>query len=270
MTIPTPRGILFDLDGVLYNSGTLIPGAPEAVAWVESRGIPYLYVTNTTSRSRAVLSEKLAAFGFPASVDRILSPAAAAADWLRERDARDVALFLRPSTQAEFARLHCLPDDAERGASWVVVGDLGHHWDFRTLNRAFRLLHYNPEAVLIALGKTRYWMAEDGISLDVAPFVAALEHASGRPAMVFGKPAAPFFEAAAAKLGLAPSEVMMIGDDIDADVRGAMAAGLSGAMVRTGKFRPEDLDGPVQPDAVLDSVADLPAWWSSRGPQPSV
>ena len=258
---PAPRGILFDLDGVLYNSGALIPGAPEAVAWVEAQGIPYLYLTNTTSRSRAVLVEKLAGFGFPASVDRLLSPAAAAADWLRARDARDIALFLRPSTQTEFAGLHCLPEDAERGARWVVVGDLGHHWDFRTLNRAFRLLHYNPEAVLIALGNTRYWMADDGVSLDVAPFVAALEHASGRTAMVVGKPAAPFFQAAAAKLGLPAAEVLMIGDDVEADVRGAMAAGLSGALVRTGKFREADLAGTVRPDWVIGSVAELPYRW---------
>jgi ribonucleotide monophosphatase NagD (HAD superfamily) len=86
--------------------------------------------------------------------------------------------------------LPLLRDDAERGAAYVVLGDLGDLWDYRTLNRAFRLLHHNPEAKLIALGMTRYWLASSGISLDVAPFVAALEHATGRKALVFGKPAA--------------------------------------------------------------------------------
>jgi ribonucleotide monophosphatase NagD (HAD superfamily) len=108
---------------------------------------------------------------------------------------------------------------------------------------------------------TRYWMAADGISLDVAPFVAALEHATGRKALVFGKPAERFFLAAAAELRAAPDEVLMVGDDVHADVGGAQAAGLRGALVRTGKFRPSDLEGEVRPDVVFDSVADLPRWW---------
>jgi ribonucleotide monophosphatase NagD (HAD superfamily) len=116
---------------------------------------------------------------------------------------------------------------------------------------------------LIALGMTRYWLASDGISLDVAPFVAALEHATGRSPMVFGKPAAGFFHAAAARLGLPPEDVMMMGDDVVADVRGAMAAGLKGALVRSGKFRDADLQTAPHPDLVLDSVASLPEWWDA-------
>ncbi len=162
----------------------------------------------------------------------------------------------------EFTGLPCLSEDAERGAAYVVVGDLGDLWDYRTLNRAFRLLHNNPEAKLVALGMTRYWLAADGISLDVAPFVAALEHATGQKAIVFGKPDARFFLAAKDRLRLAGSEVLMVGDDIDADVGGAQAAGLKGALVKTGKFRTADLEGTVRPDAVLDSIAELPAWWN--------
>jgi phospholysine phosphohistidine inorganic pyrophosphate phosphatase len=255
------HGILFDLDGVLYDAEELIPGAVEALEWVQAKGIPHLFVTNTTSRSRAVVIEKLAAFGFSVSQDEILTPAVAAADWLRARESAKVALFLRPSTRAEFAGLDCLPDDAERGADCVVIGDLGEHWDYATLNRAFRLLHSNPEAQLLALGMTCYWLAPDGVSLDVAPFVAALEHASGRKALVFGKPAASFFRAAAARLKLLPEEILMIGDDIVTDVAGAMDAGLKGAAVRTGKFRPSDLEGAIKPDLVMDSVADLPRYF---------
>jgi phospholysine phosphohistidine inorganic pyrophosphate phosphatase len=258
------RGILFDMDGVLYNSGRLISGAPETLRWLDERAIPYFFVTNTTSRDRATLVEKLRDFGIAASADRILTPAAAFADSLRQHCDGPLALFLRPSTRSEFAGLPCLDDDAEQGAAYVVIGDLGSHWDYRTLNRAFRLLHHNPQAKLIALGMTRYWLASDGIALDVAPFVAALQHATGREPIVFGKPAARFFHAAADRLGLVPAEVLMVGDDVDADVRGAIAAGLKGVLVRTGKFRPADLEGAVRPDAVWGSVADLPQWWDSR------
>lgn len=255
------RGILFDLDGVLYNSTELIPGAVEAVAWVLSEKIPHLFVTNTTSRSRSVLAGKLSEFGFIAGESDILTPAVAAADWLRMQEPGPIALFVPPSTRGEFAGLPCLPEEAESGASFVVVGDLNERWDFRTLNRAFRLLHHNPEAELIALGMTRYWRAADGISLDVAPFVAALEHATARKARILGKPSGAFFHAGTEHLGLAPEEVVMIGDDIETDIGGAQAAGLKGALVRTGKFRPADLQGEVKPFAVLNSVADLPDWW---------
>ena len=191
-----------------------------------------------------------------------MTPCEAAADWLRSRGAGSVALFLRPAARPAFDGLDLLPEDAESGAHYVVIGDLASAWDFATLNRAFRLLHANPEATLIALGMTRYWKAADGISLDVAPFVAALEHATGRKALVLGKPAAEFFQAAADRLGIPNREILMVGDDIETDIAGAQLAGMQAALVRTGKFRESDLAGPVKPDAVLDSVAELPAWWA--------
>jgi ribonucleotide monophosphatase NagD (HAD superfamily) len=123
------------------------------------------------------------------------------------------------------------------------------------------LLHHNPAAELIALGMTRYWQAPDGVRLDAAPFVAALEHATGRRAIVLGKPSREFFETAVHRLGLAPADTLMVGDDIRTDVAGAQAAGLKAALVRTGKFRTQDLEEGIRPDAVLDSIADLPAWW---------
>jgi HAD superfamily hydrolase (TIGR01458 family) len=252
------RGILFDLDGVLYNDNRPIAGAVEAVTWVRAQAIPHLFVTNTTSRPRSALVEKLGSFGIPATEQEIHTPPAVAAQWLRANGQGDIALFLRPSTRAEFAGLPCLPDDAERGAAYVVIGDLEDMWDYRTLNRAFRLLHHNPEAQLIALGMTRYWLASDGLALDVAPYVAALEHATGRKPLVFGKPAAPFFLTAAERLGLPAESILMIGDDVTTDVGGAQAAGLKGALVKTGKFRPADLEGEVRPYAVFDSIADLP------------
>ena len=255
------QAILFDMDGVLYNSEEPTPRAAEALAWVRAREIPYLFVTNTTSRGRDALAAKLVHFGIPADPTEIMTPCEAAVDWLTSQIGGGIALFVRPAVRPAFDGLDCLPDDAESGARYVVIGDLGSSWDFQTLNRAFRLLHANPEATLVALGMTRYWRAPDGISLDVAPFVAALENATGRTALVFGKPAPAFFHAAADRLGVPTSEILMIGDDLETDIAGAQRAGLRAALVRTGKFRQLDLEGPVKPDTVLDSVADLPAWW---------
>ena len=224
----------------------------------------HLFVTNTTSRGRDDLTEKLKRFGIPASPNEIMTPCEAAGDWLRTQAAGSIALFLRPAARDAFEGLDCLADDAENGARYVVIGDLGTAWDFQTLNRAFRLLHADPAAALIALGMTRYWKATDGISMDVAPFVAALENASRRGALVFGKPAAAFFHAAAERLGVPCGEILMVGDDIESDIAGAQSAGMKAALVRTGKFRSLDLEGPAKPDVLLDSVADLPEWWERR------
>lgn len=263
MDSPRPRGLLFDMDGVLYNSEEPIAGAAESLKWVADRGIPHRFVTNTTSRGRSLLVEKLSRFGIQAGMELILTPCVTAKTWLCRQRAGRVALFVPAATRAEFDGLDCLAEDAETGADYVIIGDLGEAWDFHTLNRAFRLLQSNPDAPLIALGMTRYWQRPDGLALDVAPFVAALEHATGRRAIVLGKPAGEFFNAAAEQLQLPPAEVVMIGDDIHADIGGAQAAGLQGVMVRTGKFRPSDLEGAVKPDAILDSVADLPQWWKA-------
>jgi len=111
-----------------------------------------------------------------------------------------------------------------------------------------------------ALGMTRYWQAEDGLKLDTGPFVAALEYACGRKATIVGKPAPAFFEAALNQLGVSAAQAVMVGDDIRGDVGGAQDAGIDGLLVKTGKFRPEDLDGEIRPDGVLGSIAELPQW----------
>jgi len=174
------RGILLDLDGVLYNSEDPIEGAAETIQWIKAADTPYLYVTNTTSRGRSALIEKFRRFGISADRGQILSPCVAAAEWLRARSDGKAAFFVRPKALEEFEGVPRIPEDAESGARYVVIGDLGDAWDFRTLNRAFRLLQSDPQSVLIALGMTRYWHAQDGLQLDVAPFVAALAHATGR------------------------------------------------------------------------------------------
>jgi phospholysine phosphohistidine inorganic pyrophosphate phosphatase len=164
------KAILFDMDGVLYNSAEPIAGAAETLDWVRRQKIPHLFVTNATSRGRGALVEKLARFGIHAGKEEILSPCVAAAQWLHARGECAIALFVQPAARVEFEGLKCLPEQAESGARYVVIGDLGEAWGFRTLNRAFRLLYSDPASRLIALGMTRFWRAQDGIALDVASF----------------------------------------------------------------------------------------------------
>lgn len=258
------HAILFDMDGVLYEGEQAIPGAREAIAWCLGQNIPHRFLTNTTSRPRRVLVDKLAALGIAVSVEDILTPPVAAASWIKQHIEGPVALFVPELTSEEFAGL-TLADKGSEDVAALVLGDLGEAWDFATYNRAFRLLMLNPNAPLIALGLTRYWQADDGLRLDVGPFVKGLEYATGREAVVMGKPATPFFAIALEQLAASTEKTVMIGDDIRGDIDGAQQAGINGILVRTGKFRPDDLEQGIVPYEILDSVAALPAWWRQQG-----
>ncbi|WJW75400.1 TIGR01458 family HAD-type hydrolase [Thiohalobacter sp. IOR34] len=257
------KALLFDLDGVFYQGETAIPGGEATLRWVSEQGIPHLFLSNTSSRPRQGLVDKLAAMGIHTDVEHLLTPPAAASRWLRTRVRGSVALFVPEATRCEFAGFAVWQEGEEQAAA-VVIGDLGEAWDFRRLNTAFRLLMAEPTPLFVALGMTRYWRAPDGLRLDVAPFVVALQHASGVEPVVLGKPAAPFFATAAERLGVQPADCLMVGDDIRGDVQGAQRAGMRALLVRTGKFRPADLEQGITPDGVLDSVADLPAWWRAE------
>lgn len=259
------EALLFDLDGVLYQGNRIIDGAVETLQWCERRDIPHLFLTNTSSKPRRALVERLSAMGLSVSAEQIFAPPIAARDYLAAHDATPLALFVREPTREDFEGLEILDDAAEQGAGSVVIGDIGEAWDFATLNRAFRLLMTEPRPTLIALGMSRYAQGSDGLVLDVAPFIKALEHAADCRAVVMGKPAKEFFDAAMRKLGTSAEQTVMVGDDIRVDIGGAQDAGLAGVLVRTGKFRPHDLEGNVRPDGVLDSVAGLPQWWDNRG-----
>jgi HAD superfamily hydrolase (TIGR01458 family) len=259
------RAILFDLDGVIYQGGQPIEGAADVIAWIRAEAIPHLFLTNTSSRPRSELCRKLDGMGIAIDPDQILSPPAAAARWLRAQSAGPVALFVPPATQTEFAGLPRWSGAGDQAVGAVVIGDLAEAWTFARLNQAFQLLMVSPAPRLVALGMTRYWRTPTGLQLDAGPFVSALQYATGIEPVVTGKPARAFFLSAADMLGLAPDQLLMVGDDIRGDVQGAQHAGLRAALVKTGKFQLQDLDSGVQPDVVLESVASLPAWWQGHG-----
>ena len=264
-TVQDDTGLMIDLDGVLYQADAAIDGAVEALDWIRSQAITHCFVTNTTSRSRAALVEKFERFGFAAEADEIVTPIVAATRYLAERGWRRAALFVPDEARPDFGSIEAVPEDSDADVDAVIIGDLGHNWSFERLNRAFRLLMREPRPQLIALGMTRYWRGPQGLQLDVAPFVRALEHAADTEAAVVGKPAAEFFQAALSKLGCQPDSALMIGDDIRGDVDAAQRCGIRGILVRTGKFRPADLEGEIEPFAVLESFAELPAWWQAGG-----
>jgi phospholysine phosphohistidine inorganic pyrophosphate phosphatase len=248
--IPHPSAFLFDLDGVFYNDTQPIPGGAEVIAQLRGRGVPFRFVTNTTSKGRAALAKKLQGFGVSAEPREIFCPAVAASAFLREKNASGV-FFTTADTHGEFDGVR---EDATR-PDYVVLGDLSDDWTYAKLNQALR--HLLDGARLIALGMSRYWRADDGPRLDVGPIASAFAYATGQQPIVLGKPAKEFFLLALRDLHIDLAQCVMVGDDIVTDIGGAQAAGMQTILVRTGKFRPQDLDGTIQPDVIIDSIADL-------------
>jgi HAD superfamily hydrolase (TIGR01458 family) len=149
-------------------------------------------------------------------------------------------------------------EEDRQAPDWVVVGDLGRGFGFEPLNEAFRWLRGG--ARLLALHKNPFWQPspEEGWVLDAGAFVAALEYAAGVRADVVGKPSPEFFRLALRDMNLEPQQVLVVGDDVVADGRGAAAVGCRTALVKTGKFTGLEAElAGFEPDVVVDSVAQL-------------
>jgi HAD superfamily hydrolase (TIGR01458 family) len=246
------NGLLIDLEGTVYEAGRAIPGAREALAELARRGVPHVFVTNTTSRPRSALVAELAAMGIDVKPERIFTAPLAAREYLTARGWPRCHLLVRPAVLEDLDGIQS--DDVSPQA--VVVGDVGEEFSYERLNSAFRLLLGGAQ--LVTLARNRFYRAADGLVLDQGPFVAALEHASGKEAILVGKPAPTFYRAALATLGLPASQVGVIGDDLEAEVVGAQAAGMRGILVRTGKFREDELArSDARPDAILDSLKEV-------------
>jgi phospholysine phosphohistidine inorganic pyrophosphate phosphatase len=264
----TRPALLIDLDGTLYTNDGAVPGAVKAVAELRRSGRPLRFVTNTTRRSRRALVERLRGYGFAVEPEEVFTSVLAGARLLRERGIRHVAPFVAESALEDLAELDLMGGTTHSGIpgsrpgssvpAAVIVGDLGSAWTPALLNEAFR--YVLDGALLVALQKDRYWLGATGLELDAGSYVAALEYATGREALVCGKPNPAFYHGALATLGGdAPASAVMVGDDLWADVAGAQQAGLQGWLVRTGKFRADVLEqSGVTPDRVVDSIGDVP------------
>jgi phospholysine phosphohistidine inorganic pyrophosphate phosphatase len=263
MPLADPSAYLIDLDGTLYAGGAAIPGAVEAIGRLRARGVPFRLVTNTTSRSRAMLCSRLAGYGFQVEAGELFTATIAGAGLAREQGHRRVAPFTPEAALSDLAELDVAGGSSGRvpPPGWqpecVLIGDLGERWSYGLMQEAFEYLMDGAD--LIALSRDRYWLRDGRLALDAGPFVTGLEYAVGRPAVVAGKPSRHFFEAALGGLpGIAAREVAMVGDDLWSDVQGAQQAGLQGWLVQTGKFRLDVLaGGDIVPDRVLASVALL-------------
>jgi HAD superfamily hydrolase (TIGR01458 family) len=250
--------ILLDVDGVLHVSGEPIPGAVEAVNRLNRIGHDLRFVTNNSTSPRAKLAEDLRRLGVELEDEDLQTTPRAAA---RELEGRRVLALVMPAIVPDLEGIELVGESADA----VLIGgadetlEPNQVFSYMNLNRAFFELQAGAE--LYCLHKNRWWQTRRGPLLDAGAFVAGLEYAADVEATVLGKPSPAYCAAAVEAVDAEPDMTWMVGDDIEADIAGAHAAGLRTVLVRTGKFRPDTVEvARVQPDGIITSIAALPGW----------
>jgi len=253
------RLVCLDIDGTLTDGvlGPALPGTAEAVRAIRKR-IAVRLVTNTTSVRHRTLAERLIAQGLLDEPASLVTPVMVARRVLPKRGHDRGLLYVEPDAREDFA---WFTEDPAGPA--VVLATEGHDLRIADLQPAFRRVFEG--AALYALQRNRYFKKGGALVTDLGPVAAFLTYASGREAETLGKPSPILFDALAEELGVRREEIAMVGDDAEFDVSASVALGMSGVLVRTGKFRPEDAERfTPRPTAMLDSVADLPGWLGIR------
>jgi HAD superfamily hydrolase (TIGR01458 family) len=250
--------ILLDVDGVLHVSGAPIPGAADAVKHLRAAGHRIRFVTNSTTMSQADLGKQLRGMGFAIEDEELQTTGRVAARVLAGK--RVLALTM-PGLLDDLDGLELIGINADA----VLIGgcdegeEPGRIFSYLNLNRAF--LELEAGAELYCLHRNRWWQTAEGPRLDAGAFVAGLEFAADVEATVLGKPSPEYFAAALEEIDADPELAWMVGDDLEGDIGGAQRQGMRTVLVRTGKFRPDDLEGAgVLPDGIVSSIAQLPDW----------
>ncbi len=252
MTTTNPKAFLIDLDATLCLKNEPYPKAVETIRYLRQEGYQIRFLTNITAKTPKMLREEMRTLGFDVYENEIFNASYACLLYLRSQPRARCHFMVNDLVKAFFNEI---PTDYN-SPDFVVVGDYGDRFDFRSLNHAFRFLMGGAE--LIALQRSPYWVSPEGIMLDCGAFVALLEYASTKTAKVMGKPSKLFFEIALDSLQFSPSEVIMVGDDITTDILGVERMGMRSVLVKTGKFQPNQLESPIaNPTWVLDSISDL-------------
>jgi HAD superfamily hydrolase (TIGR01458 family) len=247
-----PRALVLDMEGVLHVDWTALPGAAEAVRRLVEAGVELAVLTNTTSHPRAGIGRRLEELGMPIPADRIVTAAWATAEHLRVQGAGRVYALVEPATLEELAGLELVSSPAD--ADVIVLGGPDERWTYAVMNEIFRALRRG--ASLLAMHRNRWWTTSSGPAADAGMYVAGLEYATGVEATVVGKPSPAIFQIACVRAGSEPGDTMMVGDDLESDLRPARRLGMATCLVRTGKgatFAPE----PGEVDLIADDLTAL-------------
>jgi arabinose operon protein AraL len=256
------KGVIFDLDGTVYLSDHLIPGARQVIEQLRGQGQRMVFVSNKPLQSRTDYAAKLTRLGVPTHPDDVINSSLVLTRYLgREMPGATVFAIGEPPLLEELAagfRLSEDPDEIE-----VVIASFDRTFDYRKLNIGFQALRRG--ARFFATNADATCPVAGGEIPDAAAVIGALEGCSKRKVeLVVGKPSPLIVEVALEQLGLPAGECLMVGDRVETDILMGHRAGMTTALVLTGVTRRADLaHAPAQPDYVLESIAEVPALFNT-------
>lgn len=256
------RGLLMDMDGVIYREGQALPGVHAFFDFLRASDISFVLVTNNSSRTIPQICEHLALIDLDVAPAEILTSAQATALYLRERapaGARVLPVGHEGLRVALCDAGFVLVD--ERPADYVVAG-IDWHFDYDTLKRAGMAIR--DGARFVGTNPDRTFPGKEGILPGAGAILAALTAYTDVEPVIIGKPASPAIELALERLGLPASQVAMVGDRLETDILAGQRGGLLTILVLTGVTRRQDLDTTdIIPDLVFEDLVDLRLAWQS-------
>lgn len=247
-------GYLIDMDGVIYRGSEAIPGAADFVGYLQQEGIPYLFLTNNSAYTPLDVVVKLRKFGIETSVEHVYTSALATAEFVHRQKPHGTAYVIGEG--GLLTALHEVGYAISREApDYVIVGE-GRVPTFEMMEIAHRLIEGG--AGLISTNADTWCPTDAGPRPGCGAIVAMLEAATGRKAYHVGKPNPFMMRAARKRIGLSTDEVIMIGDTMETDIRGATDLGFRSILVLSGSTSIDSLRSyPYRPTLVVNSVAEL-------------
>lgn len=230
------RGIIFDIDGTLILNQRALPGAVETIHGLKKAGYQIRLVSNITSKTPKELSDMLQNLGFDIVPEEIQTSVSACINYVNSQQDKQVFLAVPKKIEALFSEIKTTQVDPD----FVILGDLDEDFNYDILNTIFNYLVAGAE--LIVFHKNLFYFRDDKKWLDSGAFTLALEKATGKTALVMGKPSPTLFENAIKSMKLDKADVIVVGDDVSSDVQGARNSGLNFLLVGNGKYHPTHLD----------------------------
>jgi HAD superfamily hydrolase (TIGR01458 family) len=248
------KGILSDIDGTLYFKGTPIPGVIETISNLRDIGVKLLFLTNTDSKSPKTVLKILQEYGFDITEQEIFTPILALEEFLNKYPERKSFFVTTSEVKKEFQDIPQV--QGTEIPDFVIIGDFHDNWDVSRLNKAFQ--YVVKGAKLLGTQGNWYYLDRSGVPvLDTGSFVYMLAKAANVEPKIFGKPSKEYFIQALGKIKLDSQEVILVGDDIESDIQGAINTGIKGILVKTGKGQFYTKNSVIKPSEVVESFASL-------------
>ena len=252
------RGVLFDMDGVIYVGSRLLPGVQQMFDYLEATGRTWLCVTNNASKTPAQFVEKLTGMGVRAKPEQILGSAEATAGWLAEQ-IRDhgwpvgkIIIVGQDGLRTALKQHHFELTTEPTEATYAIAG-INFELTYEELARV--ALAIRNGARFLGTNSDPSYPSERGLLPGAGSILALLATATGVEPTVIGKPNRGMYDQAIRRIGAQPETAMMVGDRYDTDISGALAIGLATTGVLTGVSTREDFESASQPPHII--AADL-------------